>query len=180
LAVERVARYGGRVLHEFRDDPAALDRPGALGYFSAVGEASMLLWERDRNPERARAALFLFEKLLTKRPSNAGFLRSSALLYEALDQPQKALDNWRRIVAGSGAGNPGWHEAKFHQISLLAKIDPRRAREVMNQHTQLNPDYGPDPWGARLKGLDAQIPQLDELPESESVSEQATPEGPQS
>ena len=50
----------------------------------------------------------------------------------------------------------------------------------MNQHTQLNPDYGPDPWGARLKGLDGQIPQLDALPESESVSEQATPEEPQS
>ena len=157
-AIERVVRYGGRVLHEFKDDPRAFDRPGAMGYVAAVAEATMALWERTREPARAEAALFLYETLLGRRPSSATFLRSAAILASACDQPQKSLDHWRRLVAGTQVGTPEWFEAKFHQIELLAKLDPPRAREVMNQHKQLNPDYGPDPWGAQLKGLDEQIP----------------------
>jgi hypothetical protein len=108
--------------------------------------------------ERAQAALFLYDKLLQRRPNNAAFMRAAALLSEKVDQQQKALDHWRRLVAGSELNSDGWYEAKFHQIQLLAKLDPPRAREVMNQHKQLNPDLGPVPWGPKLKGLDEQIP----------------------
>ncbi len=171
-AIDRVVRYGGRVLHEFKDDPAGLDRQGAIGYYAAVAEASMAEWERTREQERARAALFLFDQLLSKRPNNASYLRSAAILAEACDQEKTALDHWRRIVAGTPAGSEGWYEAKFHQIQLLMNVDPSRAREVMNQHKQLNPDFGPEPWGAKLKGLDQQIPS-DPGPASASPS---TPE----
>ena len=51
---------------------------------------------------------------------------------------------------GSGA----WYEARYHQIALLADIDPARARIVMDQHRTLNPDYGPEPWASRLAALD--------------------------
>jgi hypothetical protein len=53
----------------------------------------------------------------------------------------------------------------------------------MNQHKQLHPSYGPEPWGARLKGLDTAIPaasdganaperstDLDDVPPSEDIS----------
>ncbi len=158
-AQERVVRYGGRVLHEFRDDPNALDRQGAIGYYAAVAEATMGLWERTRETDRAKAALFLFEALLARRPTNAAFLRSAAILSEACDLPHKALDHWRKIVAGTNVGSLNWFEGKFNQIQLLARLDPPRAREVMNQHKRLHPQYGPEPWGARLKGLDELIPE---------------------
>ncbi len=158
-ATERVARYGGRVLYEFGDEPNALDKAGAMGYYTAVAEATFALWEKTGDAERAEAALFLFDKLLSRRPNSARFLRSAALLAEKVDQQQQALDHWRRLVTGSEVGSEGWYEAKFHQIQLLLKLDPPRAREVMNQHKQLNPDFGPPPWGPKLKGLDEQIPQ---------------------
>jgi hypothetical protein len=41
---------------------------------------------------------------------------------------------------------------------LLADLDPARARAVLDQHKQLNPDYGPDPWGVRLEQLDGRLP----------------------
>lgn len=157
-AIDRVVRYGGRVLHEFKDDSAGLDRQGAIGYYAAVADASMAVWERTRDQEKAKAALFLFDTLLAKRGNNASYLRAAAILSEACEQQQKALDHWRRLVSGTSVGSEGWFEAKFHQIQLLSKLDPSRARGVMNQHKQLNPDFGPDPWGSKLKGLDELIP----------------------
>jgi hypothetical protein len=157
-AMERVVRYGGRVLYEFRDDPNALDKAGGMGYYAAVAEATFAQWQKSGDIERARAALFLFDKLLERRPNSAAFLRSAALLAEKVDQPQKALDHWRRIVAGSQVNSEAWYEAKFHQIQLLAKLDPVRARQVLDQHKQLNPDFGPAPWGPQIKGLDEQVP----------------------
>ncbi|MCI0674271.1 MAG: hypothetical protein L0Y42_00670, partial [Phycisphaerales bacterium] len=158
-AVQMVVRHGGRVLHEFKDKADALDEPGAIGYHVAVAEASMAVWGQTGEPEKGRAALFLFEKLLEKRPANAGFLRSSALLHEELGDKSKALEGWRRLAAGTPPNTEAWYEAKFRMIDLLASLDPARAREVMNQHKQLDPGYGPDPWGARLKGLDQRIPE---------------------
>jgi hypothetical protein len=157
-AIERIAQFGGRVLHEFKDDPNALDRPGAIGYYAAVAEATMALWDRSRDRALAEKSLFLYATLLSRRPSNAAFLRAAAILSEACDQPAKALDHWRTIVAGTQVGSANWYEAKFHQIQLLSKTDPARAREVLNQHKQLNPEYGPEPWGAKIKGLDELVP----------------------
>jgi tetratricopeptide (TPR) repeat protein len=170
-ALELIVRYGGRVLREFQasiesahDQQSSLtrdplDEPGAMGYHVAVAEASMALWEQSGEAERGRAALFLFERLLTKRPQSASFLYSAAVLAERLGDQDKALDWWRRLAAGTPADTERWYEAKFHLIQILANTDPKRARQVMNQHKQLHPEYGPDPWGARLKGLDMQIPQ---------------------
>lgn len=159
-AVELVVRHGGRVLHEFKDDPDALNQTGAIGYHSAVAEASMEVWEQTGDQERGRAARFLFERLLSARPGNAVFLRSAAILNERLGDSARALECWRRLVAGATAGSLSWYEAKFHLIQMLAKVDPQRAREVMDQHKLLNPEFGPEPWGAMLKGLDEQIPML--------------------
>jgi hypothetical protein len=156
-AIERVARYGGRVLYEFGDAPDALDKSGAMAYYTAVADATFALWRKTGEIERARAALFLYDKLLQRRPNSAAFLRAAALLAERVGQEPKALDHWRRLVAGSEIHSEGWFEAKFHQIQLLAKLDPPRARAVMDQHKQLNPDFGPPPWGPKLKGLDEQI-----------------------
>jgi tetratricopeptide (TPR) repeat protein len=174
-AVERVARYGGRVLYEFGDEPDALERSGAMGYYTAVADATFALWQSSGDPERAKAALFLYDKLLARRPNSAAFLRAAALLAEKVDRQPRALDHWRRLVAGSEVGSEGWYEAKFHQIQLLAKLDPPRAREVMNQHKQLNPNFGPSPWGPKIKGLDEQIPlNPDPKPATQPESESDT------
>lgn len=161
-AVALVVRYGGRMLREFHIDPA--DMPtNVLSYHAIVAEAAMLIWERSRDEEQGRFALELYrDRLLLARPSNAAFLRSAAILGDHFGDDALALRCWRRLVSGLPTSERAWFEAKFHLIDVLSRSDRQRAREVMAQHRQLNPDYGPDPWGARLKGLDLRLSEPDD------------------
>jgi len=153
-----IDRYGLRILLETAGDADALKDPAVLSYHATVAEAERLLWEQTHDEQRGRAALSLFEKLLEARPSNARFLQSAAALSQALGKPEQALDCCRRLLAGSEVRSELWFEAKFRQIDILIGLRQfDRAREVLDQHTLLNPDYGPDPWGARLKGLQRKL-----------------------
>ncbi len=159
--LEYVVRYGERMLTEFEGRDAAARGNEVVGYYAAVAEASQRLWERSGDAERGARALALYaDTLLPARPDNARFLRSTAVLAERFGDPRQALDAWRRLVAGSETGSDAWYEAKFKLISILAGIDAERARAVMDQYRQLNPDYGPEPWGPRMKALDRQIDAL--------------------
>jgi hypothetical protein len=153
-----IVQYGGRVLREFEDDPTALRDPVVLSYHAAVADAAMRLWQAHDDEAMGRRALFLYElKLLEQRPSNAGFLRGAGLLAERFDRIELSLECWRRLVSGLPAGSPAWYEARFKVLSILAQTDPKRARAVMDQHKLLHPDFGPDPWGARLRALDQRL-----------------------
>jgi hypothetical protein len=158
-AQEIIVKHGGRVLREFASDPQALDQPNALAYHAIVADAAFSLWQRTGDDDRGRTAMFLFEKLLEARPNNASFLRSTAVLAGRYGSRKRALDCWRRIASGTSVDSEPWFEARFHVIDILADLDPPRAREVMNQHKNLHPEYGPEPWGSKLRGLDAQIPE---------------------
>jgi hypothetical protein len=39
-------------------------------------------------------------------------------------------------------------------LETLAVIDPPRARAVLAQHVALQPSYGPEPWGERLRAVE--------------------------
>ena len=156
-ALELVVRHGGRVLREYEDDADALDRLRVLTYHAMVAEAARTIWERTRDERRGAAALFLYERLLGKRPRDANFLRAAAILAEAIGDPAQALDRWRSLVAGSEVGSERWFEAKVHVIALLVRSDPQRARAVIEQHKLLHPDYGPEPWGSRIRILEARL-----------------------
>ena len=158
VGLQLVVRYGGRVLHEFKDDPKALEQPGALGYHTAVAEASLLIWQQAGDQDRGKAALFLYDKLLMHRPRNSNYLRAVGLLAREFGPADRALDCWRKLVSGSDVTSPQWFEAKYYVIEILSRTDPRRAREVMDQHKLLNPEIGPEPWATRLKELDEKIP----------------------
>lgn len=173
VGLELVVRFGGRVLHEFKDVDNAMNLPGVLGYYVAVAEASMELWQQTGDADKGKAALFLYEQMLDARPRSAPFLRAVAILSEKVGDSSRALECWRRLVAGSQSGTEPWYEAKFHLIKLLASSDPARARMVMDQHKQLNPEYGPEPWGGMLKGLDAQIPRSTDQPANAPSDEQS-------
>ena len=155
--LDLVVRHGRRILGEFAENPEALQRRDVVAYHAAVADALMLIWERSGDPDHARAALELYETLLKARPTEAGFLRAAALLSAKQGKLDRALECWRTLVAGSAVGTQRWFEAKFHLISLLADTDPARARAVMDQHKQLTPTYGPEPWGSRLRALDLRI-----------------------
>jgi tetratricopeptide (TPR) repeat protein len=158
MLLDLVVDHGMRVLEEFEDRPDALGESRILAWHAAVADAMITDWKRTRDRARAQEALDLYERLLTAAPTDARFLRATAILAEALARLDLALSCWRTLAAGTAAQSERWYEARFHQISLLADTDPDRARAVMDQHKQLNPDFGPDPWGARLRQLDERIP----------------------
>ena len=64
-----------------------------------------------------------------------------------------ALTCWRKLVSGSDAGTDGWYEARFHVVDLLKESDRERAQSIMTQHMQLYPDFGPPPWGDKLRAV---------------------------
>lgn len=156
-AIARLVSFGRRALAEFERSADALKDVRTFSYFSAVADASFQLWQAGRSPEIAQEAIELYELLLEARSSSAEFLRRFALLAESLGRRDEALETWRRLVNGLELGTEGWFEAKFHQITLLNKIDPARARAVMDQHKSLRPEYGPEPWRTRLRELDQSI-----------------------
>ena len=45
----------------------------------------------------------------------------------------------------------------MQSIRVLAQVDGRRARAVLDQHRVLYPDLGPEPWGTELQQLDASL-----------------------
>ena len=155
--LELVVEHGLRVLDEFKDSPDALSQTRILAWHAAVAEAMLRDWQRRGDPGRGAAALALYERLLTAVPTDARFLHATAILAQALSRRDLALSCWRTLAAGTPAQTDRWYEARFQQISLLADIDPARARAVMDQHKQLNPNYGPDPWGVRLEQLDQRL-----------------------
>ncbi len=156
-AVDRMIKFGQRVLDEDdENDDQKLSRT-QQSIQTAVAEAYLTRWERIGEEVDGRQSLSLFEQLLLDHPRNAHFLRSTAILNGAFDDPDRALECWRLLVAGLPEGGGDWYEAKFNVIDLLSRTDPIRARNVMDQHKLLHPEYGPDPWGARLRVLDARI-----------------------
>ena len=156
-SLDLVVLTGQRILSEFDSTTKTLQRSGVLAYYLAVADALSLQWRRSSRTDSAQRALELYEAVLSVHPRDAKVLRAAANLSERLGKTDRALECWRLLAAGSEVGTEPWYEAKFHLISVLAEVDPARARLVMDQHKQLNPDYGPQPWAARLFALDRRI-----------------------
>lgn len=153
----RLFSFGERVLEEMGSDPESLAEARNYSYVMAIADAGFRLWEAGRSREIAAKAMALYENLLHVRPRNADFIERFALMAEVLDRPEEALEHWRQLVTGVDSQSERWYRAKYHQIALLKTLDPRRAREVMDQHRTLRPEYGPEPWRTRLRELDHSI-----------------------
>lgn len=154
--LELVVRFGTRVLEQLQSGSHEADKMAMLGARLAVAEASMALWQRG-DSQRGPQALSLYLAILEERPNDAAALRAVGVLAAALGDKPRALECWRHLLAGSPPATDAWHEAKFNVLNLLADLEPARAREVMDQHRQLHPDYGPEPWRSSLKELDERL-----------------------
>jgi len=156
-AADRMITYGQRILDEYVDNEDPKLSKTLQSAQAAVAEAYMDRWMRLGEETDGRQSLSFFEQLLVSHPRNAHFLRSTAILSDAFADPGRALECWRLLVAGLSEGSDDWYEAKFNVMDILCGTDPTRARDVMDQHKLLHPEYGPDPWGARLRVLDERI-----------------------
>lgn len=170
-ALNTVIQHGGRVLREFEDEPDPLAAPGAVDVARSVAEASIISWQRTGDVERGRVALFLSRRLLEHQPNHRDLLHDVALLADAFGRQRESLNAWRRLVAGSERGSKSWLEARYHQIRLLAELDPARASRLMRQHLQLYPDGGDEPWGEKFQSLAEELQIVSDQPMNEDEDE---------
>ncbi len=156
--LNRIIHFGGRTIQELDDSGRSLNEPAVATAFATVAEALMTKWESTGQSEDGERAHFLYDRLLAANANNSIFLRAIGILAPEFGDRAQAVSAWRKLAAGTDAGTEPWLEAKFHLIALLAKDDPAHAREVLDQHKALYPEYGPPPWDEQFRLLDESLP----------------------
>ncbi|MFN0132942.1 MAG: hypothetical protein ACKVW3_10520 [Phycisphaerales bacterium] len=151
----QIVRHGLRVVAQFAAE--GVKDPATASLYDAVAAAATAVWRAERDDTMRDAALELDRALIGSGAPPASALRRFAELAEAANDPAAALDAWRRLVSGLSPGSPPWYEARYESLRLLFARDPAAARDAMAQHKVLNPDFGPEPWGGKLRDLAAQI-----------------------
>lgn len=147
----RVADAGRAVLTHSPDfsDPAVLT--AALYLADALDDLATF----DADEPARTEALDLRMEVLDMRPADADLLADVARSAELVGRDPVARDAWNRRLALLPVGTDEWFETRYRQLRHLATVDPDEARDVLRrQHRVLYPDYGPDPWGDRLRELD--------------------------
>ena len=138
--------------HPNFDDPAV--RTAASYLALALDDIATYGAEEDARAE----ALDLRLELLERRPADAELLQRVARGAEQVGRPEIARDAWNRRLALLPVGSGEWFETRYAQLRSLAASDPDAARTVLRrQHRVLYPDYGPDPWGPKLRVLDESL-----------------------
>ena len=149
----RLVRFGRLILGEHRTIAEAFEHQGMVAVASTVAAAELDLWQRGGGTATARQAWLLFGDLLAVHPRNQSFLRGRGLLAASQDDREEGIRCWRLLVSGTSSGSESWFEARVNLLELLEGIDPAHARSVLMQHRVLFPDWGPEPWGSRLRAI---------------------------
>lgn len=156
--LRRVILHGRRALRG-AGDPPATDDPADVAVMINVADAALALDRLVPGGEAQARSLAeqWFDLLIAAQPRHFRVLRGAAVVAEARGDADDAVQHWRTAMNGSAEASAEWFEAKYNFIRLLAGQDSRRAGEILEQHVVLYPQYGPEPWGERLKALHAQV-----------------------
>jgi len=146
-----VAEYGARVLLQFDDED--LGQAAVASLYNSVAEAAFTIWFAEADETMRDIALRLDRAQVEFGRKTTASLRRLAIASEAVGETQEALEAWRMLLAGLPLDSEAWFEARYQSIRLLQLQDPDRAKEVMSQHVVLHPQFGPEPWGDRLRQL---------------------------
>lgn len=157
-AAAELVGHGMRILERTGSDPASLDDGVTLGIHLNVAQAATQIADAQEDSESRQLAIRLDEAVLAAHPFSEDSLRRLAGNAEAVGDGERALECWRSILAALHPGSDAWFEARYESLRLLAAIDPKRATEALAQHLVLYPEYGPSPWGDRIKALERSIP----------------------
>lgn len=156
--LRRVVLHGRRALRSAGDPPSPAESANAAIMLN-VADAALTLDTMTKGGNAALRPLAeaWFAILLEAQPRDFRVLRGAGLIAERQGNADEALSHWRLAMNGSPETTAAWFEAKYHFIRLLNNSEPQRAREVMDQHLLLHPDYGPAPWGDQLRALHEQM-----------------------
>lgn len=157
-AAREVVRFGSRILAGFEPIESSISNQQVSSLVEAIADAADALWRLERDEAARDAALRLDARLIDLGRHTARSLRRYSRLSEEAGDAEAALEGWRTLLAGLAQGSDEWFEARCESLRLLAATDAPRARIVLDQHKTLFPQFGPEPWGAKLRELDAALP----------------------
>jgi len=152
-------------LYDFAVDHLALNEPlqrernahGDAALLAVIADAGAFLWQYEHTDDVRKLTLMLYQSLLASQGDAARILQASARFFESANERTLAIESLSRLLKGLDEGTDEWFQTKGHLISLLATVDPARARQLIEQHAVLYPEFGPPPWGARLRTLHKQL-----------------------
>ncbi|MFW5653534.1 MAG: hypothetical protein ACOC0P_05770, partial [Planctomycetota bacterium] len=144
--------WGRRLVERAGDDPV-LDDPSFVRLVLDVAEASLARHRAVGDARDREFARNWFARLLEVQPNHPPILRANAEFAEADGRVDEAIELWRTVLGRLPDTRPEWFEAKYHVARLLTETDRDRAIEVLRQHELLHPEFGPEPWGARMQDL---------------------------
>ena len=153
----RLVRFGRLILGEYPTIAEAFAQSGMIAVASTVAAAELDIWMVSGDSESARQAWLLYGDLLAVHPRNQSFLRGRGLLAATQDERMEGVRCWRLLVSGTTSGSDSWFEARVNLLELLEELDPEHARSVLQQHLVLFPDWGPEPWGPRLRATQRRL-----------------------
>ncbi len=148
-----VVQFGRRVLAQ--PDLARAEPTDAVygSVSSAVAHAAEMLWNTKAEVSMRDLAISLDGKMLAAGVQTQELLKRYAVLAESAAMKDEALDAWRALLGALPSGSEGWFEARYHSLRILLMKDQATGMQVMAQHVALYPDYGPEPWGPKIKEL---------------------------
>jgi hypothetical protein len=149
----QVVRYGRRVLEGSADSRDA----AIVSVRDAVASAAAMIWRAEQNREMRDLAIKIDGEQLESGQRTASSLRRLGELIESAGDKGKALSAWRELLNGVQSGTPEWYEARYESLRLLFDVTPSEALDAMKQHKVLHPEFGPEPWGAKLRELDSKM-----------------------
>lgn len=149
-----VIRFGRPLLRNPGEEQSS---SAHVAVIAAMAQASAQLWQESRSEDDREFALILFRTGLRADPLNRTLLYESGMFFEAAGESQAALESWRTLLGGLPAGSRDWFEAKVRLLSLLAELEPARARELVAQHRAVYPDLGPQPFNEQIEAIERKL-----------------------
>ena len=149
-ADERVIIYA-KLVDELGSDESALQ--SSRNARVAANRFVDLLIQSSRYQEARR----INDRLLSAFPSRQNYVVNAARIATELGTTDSALENWRKVAAGTKAGEQIWVEAKYNIAAIVALEDIDLARQIALQTMSLT-NQMPQDWQLKFDGL---IKQLD-------------------
>jgi len=152
-----LVRFGGRILANPDDPGDRLSQQALLGVVNHVVEAAAWLWDEHQDENMRSLALRLSKDWFERDIWTEDMLRVLARFSELVSDQQTSLEAWTALSATYHAGEEPWFEARYNAIRLMINLNPQGARDAMVQHRVMYPSYGPDPYGPKLRALEARL-----------------------
>jgi tetratricopeptide (TPR) repeat protein len=155
LARELV-RAGARLLTRIKDS----NKAAADSVRNAMADAATRVQLAERDAQMLELALQLDKELVAGGVNAAPILRRYATNLEAGGQLRPAYEVWVMLLNSLDPSTEDWLEIRYRSLLAQSRFDPASASGTLRQYKLLHPDFGPDPWGGKLRELDESITSL--------------------